>query len=176
MSKLTIELDPKTHQILKECAARDERSLTQYIQRTLRQHAGTLNTNPTTNNTDSTTDQTPKSQPKKRIIGDEPTTQSTPTTSTPTFIPHNTPGGMQTPVKSTPIQNNKEEQLKQKLEIWLETWGISVTDHSSDTFNRAKEALEQVYGRELKMDEYNYFIFDEVQHRREDQQNNGKQK
>lgn len=49
MAKLTIELDPETHQQLKQLATKDERSLTQYIQRTLRQHAGTLTTNTITN-------------------------------------------------------------------------------------------------------------------------------
>lgn len=47
MAKLTIELDTKTHQNLKELAIKDERSLTQYIQRVLRQHAGTLIVNTT---------------------------------------------------------------------------------------------------------------------------------
>ena len=45
MAKLTIELDPETHQQLKRLAAKDERSLTQYIGRVLRKHAGTLTTN-----------------------------------------------------------------------------------------------------------------------------------
>lgn len=48
MAKLTIELDPETHQQLKRLATKDERSLTQYIGRVLRQHAGTLTTNTTT--------------------------------------------------------------------------------------------------------------------------------
>lgn len=48
MAKLTIELDPETHQQLKRLATNDERSLTQYIGRVLRQHAGTLTTNTTT--------------------------------------------------------------------------------------------------------------------------------
>lgn len=52
MAKLTIELDPETHQQLKQLATKDERSLTQYIQRTLRQHAGTLTTNTITNTSD----------------------------------------------------------------------------------------------------------------------------
>ena len=47
MAKLTIELDPETHQQLKRLAAKDERSLTQYIGRVLRKHAGTLTTNTT---------------------------------------------------------------------------------------------------------------------------------
>ena len=47
MAKLTIELDPETHQRLKQLATKDERSLTQYIGRVLRQHAGTLTTNTT---------------------------------------------------------------------------------------------------------------------------------
>lgn len=42
MAKLTIELDSETHAKLKELARKDERSLTQYIQRLLRQCAGTL--------------------------------------------------------------------------------------------------------------------------------------
>ena len=42
MPKFTIELDSETHRILKENARRDERSLTQYMQRILRQSAGTL--------------------------------------------------------------------------------------------------------------------------------------
>ena len=48
MAKLTIELDPETHQRLKQLATKDERSLTQYIGRVLRKHAGTLTTNNTT--------------------------------------------------------------------------------------------------------------------------------
>lgn len=47
MAKLTIELDPETHQQLKQLATNDERSLTQYIGRVLRKHAGTLTTNTT---------------------------------------------------------------------------------------------------------------------------------
>lgn len=42
MSKLTIDLDPNTHASLKRLAELEERSLTQYIGRVLRQHAGTL--------------------------------------------------------------------------------------------------------------------------------------
>lgn len=52
MAKLTIELDPETHQRLKQLATKDERSLTQYIGRVLRQHAGTLTTNTITNTSD----------------------------------------------------------------------------------------------------------------------------
>lgn len=48
MAKLTIELDPETHQQLKQLATKDERSLTQYIRRILREHAGTLTITPTT--------------------------------------------------------------------------------------------------------------------------------
>lgn len=54
MAKLTIELDPETHQQLKRLATKDERSLTQYIGRVLRQHAGTLTTNTTTMTTTDT--------------------------------------------------------------------------------------------------------------------------
>lgn len=42
MPRLNITLDTETHQILHDLAIVDERSLTQYIQRVLRQHAGTL--------------------------------------------------------------------------------------------------------------------------------------
>lgn len=42
MPKFTIELDSETHRILKDNAKKDERSLTQYMQRILRQSAGTL--------------------------------------------------------------------------------------------------------------------------------------
>ena len=45
MPKFTIELDSETHRILKENAKKDERSLTQYMQRILRQSAGTLTIN-----------------------------------------------------------------------------------------------------------------------------------
>ena len=58
MSKLTIDLDPETHQSLRELARKDERSLTQYIQRTLRQHAGTLVATTTT----PTTEETPEEE------------------------------------------------------------------------------------------------------------------
>lgn len=47
MPKFTIELDSETHRILKENARKDERSLTQYMQRILRQSAGTLTVNTT---------------------------------------------------------------------------------------------------------------------------------
>ena len=47
MPKFTIELDSETHRILKENARKDERSLTQYMQRILRQSAGTLTINTT---------------------------------------------------------------------------------------------------------------------------------
>lgn len=66
MSKLTIELDTETHSNLKELARKDERSLTQYIGRVLRQHAGTLTTNTTTMTTINTPKNTPNEQ-KKRI-------------------------------------------------------------------------------------------------------------
>ena len=42
MSRLNIDIDPQTHAILKEKAKLDERSLTQYVKRILREHAGTL--------------------------------------------------------------------------------------------------------------------------------------
>lgn len=42
MPKLMIELDDETNMKLKELARIDERSLTRYIQRVLRMHAGTL--------------------------------------------------------------------------------------------------------------------------------------
>ena len=42
MAKLTVDIDQDTHKILKQLASKQERSLTQYIQRTLRQVAGTL--------------------------------------------------------------------------------------------------------------------------------------
>ena len=69
MAKLTIELDPETHQQLKRLAAKDERSLTQYIGRVLRKHAGTLTTNTTT----MTTIDTPNKQKKRTnsIVKDE---------------------------------------------------------------------------------------------------------
>ena len=51
MAKLTIELDPETHENLKKLARKDERSLTQFIQRTLRQTAGTLVINDATSTT-----------------------------------------------------------------------------------------------------------------------------
>lgn len=78
MPKLTIELDSETHKILKENARKDERSLTQYIQRVLRQNAGTLVVNDTdlstnqpldTNKNDS--NNTTISTVKRRTIGDE---------------------------------------------------------------------------------------------------------
>ena len=78
MPKLTIELDSETHKILKESARKDERSLTQYIQRVLRQNAGTLVINDTdlltnqsldTNKNDSNS--TTVSAVKRRTIGDE---------------------------------------------------------------------------------------------------------
>ena len=56
MAKLTIELDAETHQNLKHLAVKDERSLTQYIQRVLRQHAGTLVVFTTTDTTTDTTE------------------------------------------------------------------------------------------------------------------------
>ena len=56
MAKLTIELDAETHQNLKHLAVKDERSLTQYIQRVLRQHAGTLVVFTTTGTTTGTTE------------------------------------------------------------------------------------------------------------------------
>lgn len=62
MAKLTIELDPETHQQLKQLATKDERSLTQYIGRVLRQHAGTLTTTTTT-----VTTINPPNSKKKRV-------------------------------------------------------------------------------------------------------------
>lgn len=64
MSKLTIEIDSDTHARLKKLALSDERSLTQYIGRVLRQHAGTLTSTPTP---------TPTLPKKKRtsIVGDD---------------------------------------------------------------------------------------------------------
>ena len=90
MPKFTIELDSETHRILKENARKDERSLTQYMQRILRQSAGTLTINTidpqltTSNNTmtqqsnqnssainNSTTNPPPQQQkqtPRKNVI------------------------------------------------------------------------------------------------------------
>ena len=87
MPKFTIELDSETHRILKENARKDERSLTQYMQRILRQSAGTLKVdtiNPqltTSNNTmtqqsnqnssainNSTTNPPQKQTPRKNVI------------------------------------------------------------------------------------------------------------
>jgi hypothetical protein len=58
MSKLTINIDAETHASLKRLAELDERSLTQYIGRVLRHHAGTLTSSTPVfkNNLDSTTD------------------------------------------------------------------------------------------------------------------------
>ena len=73
MPKFTIEIDSETHRILKERAKKDERSLTQYMQRILRQSAGTLivdtNNSPliTSNNTSNSTINPP--QKKKSVIG-----------------------------------------------------------------------------------------------------------
>lgn len=67
MAKLTIELDPETHQQLKRLAAKDERSLTQYIGRVLRKHAGTL----TTNTTETTTETSSKPSRRSSIISAE---------------------------------------------------------------------------------------------------------
>ena len=86
MPKFTIELDSETHRILKENARKDERSLTQYMQRILRQSAGTLKVdtiNPqltTSNNTmtqqssrnnsttTNTTNPPQKQTPRKNVI------------------------------------------------------------------------------------------------------------
>ena len=77
MPKVTIEIDSETHRILKERAKKDERSLTQYMQRILRQSAGTLivdtNNSPliTSNNTSNDTSDSTINPPKKdrSIIG-----------------------------------------------------------------------------------------------------------
>ena len=87
MPKFTIELDSETHRILKENARKDERSLTQYMQRILRQSAGTLTINTidpqlnTSNNTmtqqsnqnssainNSTTNPPQKQTPRKNVV------------------------------------------------------------------------------------------------------------
>lgn len=77
MPKFTIEIDSETHRILKENAKKDERSLTQYMQRILRQSAGTLiidtnnspliTSNDTSDNTSNSTINPP--QKKKSVIG-----------------------------------------------------------------------------------------------------------
>lgn len=87
MPKFTIEIDTTTHQILKQRAKEDERSLTQYMQRILRQSAGTLIISTTTtqqdNNKPTTTlppqpEQQITKKPLRRIIGDdEPTNEPT---------------------------------------------------------------------------------------------------
>lgn len=76
MPKFTIELDSETHKILKESARKDERSLTQYMQRVLRQHAGTLNTTETnvtstsqSNQHNNTTISTEENKKKRSVIG-----------------------------------------------------------------------------------------------------------
>lgn len=83
MPKFTIEIDSETHRILKENAKKDERSLTQYMQRILRQSAGTLivdtnnspliTSNNTSNNTsndtsDNTSNPTINPQQKKKSV------------------------------------------------------------------------------------------------------------
>lgn len=65
MPKFTIELDSETHKMLKQKATEDERSLTQYMQRVLRQHAGTLIVNTIT----SVEEQSIKN--RKSVIGGE---------------------------------------------------------------------------------------------------------
>ena len=83
MPKFTIEIDTDTHQILKQRAKEDERSLTQYMQRILRQSAGTLVIPTTTTQQDTsklatTLPPQPQQQtvkkPLRRIIGDDEST------------------------------------------------------------------------------------------------------
>lgn len=75
MPKFTIEIDSETHSILKERAKKDERSLTQYMQRILRQSAGTLivdtNNSPliiSNDTSDNTSNPTINPQEKKKSV------------------------------------------------------------------------------------------------------------
>lgn len=149
MVKITLNMQDDVHLALKQKAKADRRSLSNYLACLLE---------------DSVKDELKKlsHQPsKKSIIGMEEDATPITTTLTPHDTPHDTPEEMQTASTSS-----KQEQIKRRLEIWLDTYNISVTDHSTATFKAAKKGLEQSYGRELRSDEYNYFIFDDVQQRK----------
>ena len=109
MPKFTIELDNETHRILKENARKDERSLTQYMQRILRQSAGTLTINtidPQLTTSNSTMEQ--QSNQNNSTITNNNSTINNPTN----------PQQNQTPRKNVIVGAESDEELQEAWSKW----------------------------------------------------------
>ena len=65
----------------------------------------------------------------------------------------------------------KEEEIKRKIKIWVETFNISPMDTTMNTFEQCKKFIEGVLKRELTPGEIDITMFDEVQQER--RENNG---
>ena len=107
MPKFTIELDSETHRILKENARKDERSLTQYMQRILRQSAGTLKVD--TINPQLTTSNNTMTQQSNQNNSTANTTNS----------PQPQPQQKQTPRKNVIIGAEFDEELQEARSKWI---------------------------------------------------------
>ena len=107
MPKFTIELDSETHRILKENARKDERSLTQYMQRILRQSAGTLKVD--TINPQLTTSNNTMTQQSNQNNSTANTTNS----------PQPQPQQKQAPRKNVIIGAEFDEELQEARSKWI---------------------------------------------------------
>lgn len=65
----------------------------------------------------------------------------------------------------------REEEIKRKIKIWVETFNISPMDTTMNTFEQCKKFIEGVLKRELTPGEIDITMFDEVQQER--RENNG---
>ena len=83
-------------------------------------------------------------------------------TTTPTFIKD---------VREKTEADVKEEEIKRKIKIWVETFDISPMDTTMNTFEQCKKFIEGVLKRELTPGEIDITMFDEVQQER--RENNG---
>ena len=110
MPKFTIELDSETHRILKENARKDERSLTQYMQRILRQSAGTLTIN-TIDPQLTTSNNTMEQQSNQ--------SNSTITNNNSTINNSTNPQQKQTPKKNVIIGAEFDEELQEARSKWI---------------------------------------------------------
>ena len=110
MPKFTIELDSETHRILKENARKDERSLTQYMQRILRQSAGTLTINTTDPQltTSNNTMEQQSNQSNSTITNNNSTINNSTTN----------PPQKQTPRKNVIIGAESDEELQEAWSKW----------------------------------------------------------
>lgn len=116
MPKFTIELDSETHRILKEKARKDERSLTQYMQRILRQSAGTLKID--TIDPQLTTSNNTMEQQSNQSNSTITNNNSTITNNNSAINNSTNPPQKQTPRKNVIIGAESDEELQEAWSKW----------------------------------------------------------